>query len=1141
TGAVLAAAGPTAVLTATGPTNISGGSLTAINGGQLILPTVIQYDHLTTGNFQTRRFLAEDPGSRIVMNALQTITGGTAYEARLMVDAYGGGKIEMPTLVSIIEPEGGDVRNRRINLVADGYGSRIDAVLLNELTDRSAFADGEYSSIEARNGGVVNTPVIQTLTGVRVVREPESVVTMGNVTTAQRVDVETWATTLDLGALVTATETRITAVRTDVDLGALTTFESGSITLRDGASINAPLLTAIDGTSLITSGGSQIELDGVTTFDHAASTNYLDRSWMADGPGSRVALPNLVSVTGGAFYDTDLFITATGGGSVELGKLQQIIDDSSGDTRVRQVRILADGFGSQILLDALVSLSDANTDERSQLIARLWGTIHAPVLNSVVGVEISLDGLGTMQTAQLQSIDGGYLNLRSGDYDFSGLTSAVNTAIVLDHSIGDFTSLTELAGGSIDVRGGIPIDFSGLTKIDGVALSVVDGGSLDLSGVTEYDLATTGNYQTRNWTARGAGSSIDLSGITKVTGGTYFGTRLTIESHSGGRIDLQNVTEMVDGIGGDNRSRSIDVIARDKDSFVDLRSLTRIQDSQTPPGNSGKYSELIADRGGLIRLDALQTIEGVRIAVDGRNDWTFNNLTSIVRGEISAIGSVLDFPVLLTADVTHFIANDATINLPMLTSLTGGSMNLFAGGSISVASLSNIDGSSLFVADGIELDLPLVTSYSHATTDNYQDRRFIATGPGSRIGLQNMTTVTGGTAYASTISFEAHDGGQVDLSGLQTVTEPDSGDKRYRAIHFIADGQGSAVDLSTLTSMSDLGESPIATSATRTYSSIVATRGGAVDAGALASIVGTRIYADDVSDFPATALVSATNGLIQAVGDGPIAFPSLQDAVGTAIRIDGRQADLPSLINVALGEISITGGGNVAVPLLSNIDGATLIAAGGETLSLPSVTSITHATNANSQVMILRAEGYGSVLDLANVTSLTGGNHYDARVYIQALSGGVVDLSKAISITETDQGDQRYRRFELLSEGFGSYIDLRSLQDFSDADGGSLSSTNRYSTIESRYGGWIEMGLPQELPADLVGVHVNVGVDGTIAGGVLVDSRSVLTGQGVVEGSAAVQGLIDPLGRLTINGQFWLRDLGRLTFEIAGLAPITQH
>ncbi|WP_372897006.1 CARDB domain-containing protein, partial [Stieleria sp.] len=1140
-GATLAASGPDASFTADGTVNLDGASLTVVGGAALHFPTLTQYSQGSTANYQTRRWFVEDSGSRIVFDALQTITGGTHYQARLGIDVFGGGQIEMPALVTIEDPNSGDLRLRRINLVANGHGSLIDAPLLTSINDRSSEFDGEYSSIEARDRGTINTPSLQTLVGVRVVREAQSRVTLQNVTSLDRVDVEPWTSTLDLSAVATATSVRLTATGSSVDFSSLTSFTRGSITLHHLAAISAPLLTNIDGTSLFAGDGSSISLPLVTTYDHASTGHYQDRTWTTDGPQSLIALTGLTAITGGGHYDTDLTISATAGSTIDLPAVTQI-NDGGGDTRVRRVRFVASGFGSEIRLDALTSFSDANPDERSQLVAYDWGTIHAPSIESLVGVEISLDGRGAMQTANIQSVNHAYLNLSFGDYDFSGLTAAANTTITLNQATADLSALTELNRGAINLRGGLAIDWSHFTKIDGVSLSVFDGGSLDLSGVTEYDFIATGNYEDRAWTTRGAGSSIDLSGLTKITGGTFYDNDLTIESHVGGRIDLRGVTEIVDGLSGDTRRRAIHVVARDRDSSIDLRSLSRFQDSSGSSSSDGQRSQLVFSRGGEIRLDALQTLIGVRIEPDERRDWTFDGVTTLSASEVAAKGNTVRFPNLLTASYTSFVANDATIDAPNITEFTQGTINLSADGSANLVSLTNLDGSGVTVSSGIEVEFPLVTAYSHVSTGNYQTRQFIASGDGSRISLPNLTEITGGTHYEATLRFEAQDGGAIELPKLATVTDPSSGDTRRRAVHFIADGRASRIDVSMLTTLTDVGQPPVPYSGDKVYSTLTATRGGEVDAGALTTIRGVRVYVDELGTFPAPALESARDSVIEPVGAGTIELNALTDAPGTALRIHGYQVASPALTTLQRGEITLTGGGHVALPLLSNIDGANLIVIDGVTLALPAVTSITHVTTGSSQSQVLRAEGYGSVIDLQNVTQITGGNNYNSLLLLESLSGGVIDLSGTQTITETSQGDQRRRRVELLSEGIGSSINLSGLQSFTDPSAGSLSGDARYSRIHSRYGGAVDLGSSNSASlTDLSGVYVTTSSNSVVGGQFTLEPGSVLTGNGVVVGDLIVGGLLAPAGKLTIDGNLLLDTLGDLEFDIAGLAPISQH
>ena len=859
--ATLAAAGKNATFLIDGTATIDGANLTVVAGAEMRFSTLTAYSHGSTGNSQHRTWLVEDPGSRLVFDALETITGGTHYNSRILIHVLGGAEVGFPSLTSIADADTGDTRLRRVNLVTNGRGARIDAPLLMTISDRSGQDDGYYSSLQALNGGVITTPLLESVSGTLLVREGQSTLTLQSLTTLDRVQIDAFGSSLDLSSVTTATGSILNATHTDVDLSALTTWELGRITLNNRSTLSAPLLAAINATSLQAFGNTLIELPAVTTYDHASTGSSQFRSILADGYGSVVRLPNLTTITGGAHYNADMNIVATAGGLIDLPLVSQILD-GAGDTRERTLHVIADGFDSQIRLDSLTEFTDANADRRSLFTARLHGSIHAPQLTSLGSIELYLDGRGQMQTAQIQSLNGTLLNLYAGDYDFSGLTSAAFTSLNLDHATIDIGTLAEMKGGRITVRGGQSVDMSQLTNIDGGSITVIDGASLDLSGVTEYDYVSTSNNIYRSWAAHGAGSSINLSGLTKLTGGTHYASRMEVLALAGGAIDLGSLAEIQDGDGGDTRQRYIRVIAVDFDSVVDLRSLTQFNDV-----NTDQYSRLVAEKGGSLVLDSLTTLTGVEITTDSMSSpWTFAGLTTYERGRVNSVGGDLRFPALQTAIGTAFNAyQDGAIHLDALTTLTRGTINLYGGGEAMSPMLASIDGSTLIATGGSKIELPLVTTYDHATTGSNQRRRFLASGPGSEIALPNMTTMNGGNAYNAKIQIDARDGARVDLSSLETITEPDSGDRRLREINFYANGRDSEIDLRALVSFDDISEAPISASANRYYSKLFATRGAKIDARSLTSIQGVQIYADADSVFPALGLEQATNSIIQVI------------------------------------------------------------------------------------------------------------------------------------------------------------------------------------------------------------------------------------------------------------------------------------
>ncbi|MEL6109225.1 MAG: CARDB domain-containing protein, partial [Planctomycetota bacterium] len=353
------------------------------------------------------------------------------------------------------------------------------------------------------------------------------------------------------------------------------------------------------------------------------------------------------------------------------------------------------------------------------------------------------------------------------------------------------------------------------------------------------------------------------SGLTRFTGGTFYQSRIDVSANAGGTIDLSSVAEVLDGETGDTRQRYIRFNAIDLESVIDLRSL-----NQFVGGNTDVFSRLRAEKGGVLILDSLTSLSGTEVTTDiASSPMEFTGLTTFDTGRVNSVGGEVTFPSLQTATSTTFVAyEDGFIDLGQLATLTRGRINLYGGGRLNASNLGSIDGTSLFASGGAKIELPLVTSYDHATTGSNQLRRFNAAGPGSEISLPNVVTMNGGNAYNAKIQIDARDGAQVDLSGLQTITEPDSGDRRLREINFYSNGRGSNIDLRALVSFDDLSEAPISASANRYYSKLFATRGGNIDARSLSSIQGVQVYSDADSVFPALALEQATNSVIQVIG-----------------------------------------------------------------------------------------------------------------------------------------------------------------------------------------------------------------------------------------------------------------------------------
>src|SRR5262249_14166540 len=153
---------------------------------------------------------------------------------------------------------------------------------------------------------------------------------------------------------------------------------------------------------------------------------------------------------------------------------------------------------------------------------------------------------------------------------------------------------------------------------------------------------------------------------------------------------------------------------------------------------------------------------------------------------------------------------------------------------------TSIDGTSLYVSGGGTLALPGVTSYTNLVSYNDQYRTLQASGAGSALDLHNVTAVTNGTNYDTNLTIQALAGASVNLSGTTTLLDRPPGDKNYGAINVTADGAGSAVNLSALSSFVDNYAG--STGGGNRFSTLTATNSGAVTvAGSNALLVGVLV------------------------------------------------------------------------------------------------------------------------------------------------------------------------------------------------------------------------------------------------------------------------------------------------------------
>ena len=289
--------------------------------------------------------------------------------------------------------------------------------------------------------------------------------------------------------------------------------------------------------------------------------------------------------------------------------------------------------------------------------------------------------IGSVNSAENLVISGGSLTVTNGASVVSGSLN-----------VGTLASVT--ANGATTT-----FTASGATTIDGSNLFASAGGQLNLALATSYAEAPSNLTQL---VANGAGSQIDLSGVTSLTGTTG---AMNIYAQAGGTVNLAALASTT--------AADINLQADGATSVLNLTALASDSDTSLA-------STLTLANGGTLTAPAFATYFGGSISVTNMTaaiatltnmDSTslFANANGILT--LAGITSYAEAPSNLTSSWP--MAPMPKIDLPNLTSLTGttGSMNIFAqaGGYVKMTALVSTTARDVnFLADGASSVLNLV-------------------------------------------------------------------------------------------------------------------------------------------------------------------------------------------------------------------------------------------------------------------------------------------------------------------------------------------------------------------------------------------------------------------------------------------------
>ena len=502
----------------------------------------------------------------------------------------------------------------------------------------------------------------------------------------------------------------------------LTTITNATVSV-NGGTVLFPNVTTLDGTSVFVSGGVTLAFPALISVTQTAPG---DRTWQASGAGSVLNLATLTNLTGATAGGVGLLINAINGGQVDVSSTTAMTVPGVTGTDINGViEIIADGVGSVVTLNSLTDFTDVGVLTPSRLEVKNGGSILIPNLSTLNGIDVIVGATGTIDVAQLTAI--------------TKATISVSGATAL------FPNVSTLDGTSVLVSGGVTLAFPALTSFSQTAT------------------------QSRTWQASGAGSVLDLSGLTSLTGSVAAAAAFNITTLNGGQVDLGSLTTI--NVPGTSITGRIFFKADGNGSLVDLSNLTNFTGAAvlTP-------SRLEVGNGGDLNIPNLTILDGIDL----------------------------------------LLGTTGTIDTAQLTGITNATVTI-NGGTHLFSTVTTLDGTSVLVNGGATAAFPGVTSYMVISP---RDITWRATGAGSQLVLDNVVTITGSAATGRDLFIEGITGGHVDIRGVTTLTVPGTGFNG--TIQVLADGSNSVVDLTSATSFIDNGANTLSKLEQRNSGDIIA-------------------------------------------------------------------------------------------------------------------------------------------------------------------------------------------------------------------------------------------------------------------------------------------------------------------------------
>ena len=591
--------------------------------------------------------------------------------------------------------------------------------------------------------------------------------------------------------------------------------------------------------------------------------------------------------------------------------------------------------------------------------------------------------------------------------------------------------------------------LSNITTLTSGNVTVSGGASLILPGVTAYSPVngTSGTLR-----ATDAGSTLTLANLTTITVGSNFATVAQFEALAGGTLALTGLTAINTG--------TVFLESDGAGSTLNVSNLTSITD------NGGfQFSTVQQSNNGIIADASLVTLAFTNLNVAGAESLTLSNITTLTSGNVTVSGGatlslpgVTSYsPVNGTASTLKATDAGSALTLANLTTITVGSnfattaqFEALAGGSLNLPGLIAINTGTVFLesdGSGSTLNVPNLTSITETggfTFSTVQQSNGGNIVDGSLVTLAFTNLNVAGAESLTLSNITTLTSGNVTVSGGASLSLP--GVTAYSPVNgtsgtLRATDAGSTLTLANLTTIT-VGSN------FATVAQFEALAGGTLALTGLTAINTGTVFLE--SDGAGSTL--NVSNLTSITDNGGFTFSTVQQSNGGNI-VDS------SLVTLAFTNLNVAGAENLTLSNVTTFTGANLTVSGGATLSLPGVTAYTSIPGVTTT---LQATGTGSVLTLANLTSLTVASNFNTEIQFEAVAGGTLNLT---GLTSINTGTVL-----LASDGANSVLNIANLAGFVDSAG----FTN--STLQATNGGKIL----DAVQISLSGVNLTLDATGAI-------------------------------------------------------------